>query len=530
MKSKSSLFRFLPPALWENLASEEAVINTVLCIAEKILFGAEDGQPITHQGHVHQPIAEIISNVHRLFDPWGTSTPMLPTLASWVGLDLSSDWSEYQCRKIIGDIVQNYQWRGRKDSLYRYLDLYTIAEKRPRIAIDDGSRILYCRPSNDGLVSVDSLLSTEPLLSPLCIAAAPDGSLFVGEEGFPNKYERGVYRISGTGMLPYQDGAVPHPIGSSGFKSNFPVAIAIDGKSPGAIYYLDWQSRTINLWRFSAANLSKAPDLLADAKALGAIWPVAMVFDPSSGPNGRLFILDRGIDADTPARSFIIEVLPGSSPLTIIRHDLKAACEPLSLCLLSSGDLIVGDAPDTGDDTATSANFIYVKTATWTVVTLKQSAATGSVVAPKALIALDSRRLLVLDVGLKPYWPIQAEDNQPYLRKIARSAQVLRLDVNLDDQSIVAVNPVEQSRRLVSPTGMAIADDVLYITDAGEDPAAAYTDSRPWRQLSHEFGIAIHFRSGSTTKLERQRIVQSIRTIVDVEKPAHTYYSVVYAE
>jgi phage tail-like protein len=137
----------------------------MLCIFEKILTGIPDGIPINHitheqdkdgkpvdRTHEHDDFEKTIDELYNIFNPWKTDEDFLPWLASWVALTLQKDWSEYQKRKLISEIVSIYQEHGLKKGLYDYLDIYTTNEEaRPRIVIDDGDAIFRATFMDDVL-------------------------------------------------------------------------------------------------------------------------------------------------------------------------------------------------------------------------------------------------------------------------------------------------------------------------------------------------------------------------------------------
>ena len=152
-------------------------------------------------------------------------------------------------------------------------------------------------------------------------------------------------------------------------------------------------------------------------------------------------------------------------------------------------------------------------------------------VAPMAVVREDADRYFVLDLGLKAYFhpldPALASD--PFRRHIARPATVYRVDVTAPPP---VVTRVTEMRQLVYPTGMVREDDTLYVCDRGEysDPALAGALLRAWRADAHEFGVVVHFtEQNPTTQLERRRIVRNIHEIVQIESPAHTAWTMVYA-
>src|SRR5207253_414204 len=104
-------------------------------------------------------------------------------LASWVALIFPDIWDGYQRRKITAEIVQIYRQRGLKRGLDQYLDLYTVAATRPRLVVDDASKVLAMRPVPGRFAPIHTVVSQLPLVAPTCIALAPDGSVLVGDIG-----------------------------------------------------------------------------------------------------------------------------------------------------------------------------------------------------------------------------------------------------------------------------------------------------------------------------------------------------------
>src|SRR6266852_5995565 len=143
MTEPSGYLQYLPPVLWQGDPVPPAFsLSAALRIFEKILTGIGDGVPIDHGDHTHDSIQDAIDRLPRLYQPWATPPEFLPWLASWLALDFPDIWDEYQRRKITSEIIAIYQRRGLKDGLNQYLDLYTVAATRPRVAVDDCSKVL----------------------------------------------------------------------------------------------------------------------------------------------------------------------------------------------------------------------------------------------------------------------------------------------------------------------------------------------------------------------------------------------------
>src|SRR5262249_19712097 len=147
-----------------------------------------------------------------------------------------------------------YRQRGLRAGLARYLDLYTVAAKRPRIAVDDGSKLLYARPQLGRFVPLFTLVAQGPsvrqatlvhegLVRPLCLAAA-DGSLLVGDDGPPPGWSpttpKSLWRLPAPGRYEFAGiPAKPRRIAPPGFNLVFPTALAVDNATPWQLYVLD---------------------------------------------------------------------------------------------------------------------------------------------------------------------------------------------------------------------------------------------------------------------------------------------------
>lgn len=95
-----------------------------------------------------QPIEGAVDNIPYYFDPGVTPEPLLPWLASWLGLVLNERWPVARRRNLIKSAVELYRWRGTKRGLSEYLRIYTgvvaqITEPvvRPKAKLDSGTKL-----------------------------------------------------------------------------------------------------------------------------------------------------------------------------------------------------------------------------------------------------------------------------------------------------------------------------------------------------------------------------------------------------
>ena len=543
MSESSSYLRHLPAVLWEHDPPPPAFsLGAWLRVFEKILTGIDDDVVMTHDGHEHDPLQDVISRLHRDFSPWtARDRRFLAWLATWVAIDeFPSIWDDYQARKVTSQIVSFYARRGVKEGLDEFLDLYTVARTRPRIAIDEGRRVLFARPERGVAVQLATLVSCEPLIAPLCIAAAPTGDLFVGDEGSPTNtsqpVEGGVWRLSPVGDYSYGGGPPSEPlrVGGQSFTLNTATALAVDNLNPWSVWVLDRPRAfapptTTVLWQFSSNALNVAVPI-ANWQTTGLIAPVDMAFDVGANKS-HLLILDRGQTGIAPAQPRLVDVnlpqLPAAGSITTTSlntaGDPLPIVEPLSLLVEANGDVLIGDAGT--QNAATSAQVIRVQRTgpTWPKTALLPAA--NPLAMPAALVREDASTLLVLDGGLKPVAPT----GNPFLRKIAKHAAVYRVD---QLTTPATVTPATEPKQLVFPTGMAYHEGVLYIADRGEEPDVALVPNAvSWRQNPHRFGVVIHFVDNpqiAPTVRERRQIAYDIHQIAQRESPAHTAWSMLY--
>jgi phage tail-like protein len=539
MTEVSGYLRNLPPVLWQDDPAPPAFsLSAALRIFEKILTGIDDGVPIVHGDHTHDAVQDVIDRLPRLYQPWATPREFLPWLASWLDLDFPDIWDEYQRRKITSQITGIYQRRGLKDGLNQYLDLYTVAATRPRVAVDDGSKVLTTTLAPGQRAPVQTLVSQGPyhvpgqavtvyqgLVAPLAIAHGPDGALYVGDSGTPTNWTgptvgAGVWRLSAAGQYTWT-GVPPLPQRLAGATFRFPVGLATDIANPWNLWVLDQAlapGSTV-LYRLASPGFTAAVPVATNTQ-LGVVWPVAMALDL----NGHLLVLDRGALPPNPAAAQVIDVTTG--PLGAIPHPLAQVIEPLSLLVQPGGQLVIGDARE--QDQPTPADLVLVDRGNaWAQTRLLANLASAAnpLLAPVALIRPDATHLVVLDVGLKPYHVPLAS---PYERVAAEQASVYLADLQAAPP---AVTLAAEQKELVFPTGMATDGTVLYLADRGDyaDPQLAGPRMRVWRALPHEIGITVYFSSQRpTTQLQRRQIVNDIFGIVTQHQPVQSLVTFVY--
>lgn len=556
MSERSSYVNYLPPVLWEKEdPSAPFTLGGMLRIFEKILTGIDDSVDIVHDDHIHPSLRVSIDKLHHLYDPWTTPPEMLDWLASWVSFTYPALWDEYMRRKAIGEMVEIYTYRGLKEGIQRLLDLASTGANRPRIGIDDGSRLLILEPQPGREVQVQTILSQGPsvrrdpathalvsnfegMVRPSCIAGAPDGSLFVGDLGTPAAWtpvtEQRVWRILPGGQHQFSGvQPTPRPVGPPGNAWNLlsPVAIAADSLSPWSVYVLDQVvfPASTALYQVSSTNLSVVTSV-ATAGTLQVTWPVAMTFDT----NGHLLILDRGspAPAGAPAAPAIVDVQLAPFVVTVQPLPVGSVIEPMALLVLPGGDLLIADAGPQASPVPGNLVRIDRSTAIWNAASMLPTVPGpgNPLVQPTGLVRDDSGLVYVLDGGLKAYLPQldPALAGDPFLRQIAQPAAVYSVDISVAPP---VVTRVSDTRTLVSPTDMVIQDGTLIICDRGEysDPAVGGPLLRVWRGTHHEFGVVIHFSAAlAPTAQERSRISHSIQQLIDAESPAHTAWTMVY--
>ena len=560
----SSYLRYLPPVLWEQGTLPSAFsLGAMLLIFEKILTGIEDDSTgILHEDHQHPPIEETIAILYQLFDPWRTPAAFLPWLASWLGLTLIPTWDEYQCRKAIAEITQIYRQRGLKAALQQYLSLYTVVETRPRIAIDDGGKLLFARPTAERFATIHSLVSQSyfvpdtlssfvGLIRPWYLAVAPDGSLFIGDRGTAGIYSSSsfavgsqVWHLSATGAYTLSGTPpVPQPVNAKSLNLDTvgPLAVRTLPSGDWELYVLD--SLSSNLYRLSS-NLDTATLVTKIPQENRTFTYIAMAVDT----NNDLLILERGDGRSsiepTPLSPNVKPVLPRLTTVynltssdfkdvKIKRTSFPQVLEPLSLLVLPNRNLIIGDGGK--QTTATGANLpaadlVYVDRsddASWKESPLLTTSPNNPLVAPTAIVREDDGHILVLDAGLKPF------EQPSFFADVAEPAAIYRVDLT---QKPPVVTLASETGNMVYPTGMVLNQGMLFMCDPGQTFVSG-TDKNnpplPYRLHPHEFGVVIHFCKqrfpsdpAAQQKLKYQ-IIADVKNIIDQEKPAHTLYQLV---
>jgi phage tail-like protein len=549
ISNKSSYLRYLPPVLWQDdPVAPEFSLGAMLRIFEKILTGITDDVSLPHGDHEHASITDQIAQLHRLFDPWTTPEQFLPWLASWVALDFPTLqdiplWDEYQRRKVTSDIAQIYRLRGRKAGLNKYLDLYAVGRTRPRVALDDGTRLLSVTPAPGTIATVAGLVSQGPIVMtdnsvraegltrPWCVAVSSDGSLLVGDTalpaGVPVQLKNRVWCLDPAGgynlaTTPPE----PQPIAPDTLTLTRVVAVAVrpaQGAAPETLYVLDRPGR---LYAIQAPFQSAAATQVTSLATAGTtLWPVAMAVDQG---NGDLLVLDRGDGPGTPNPPKLITVRP--TPLAVTRTALQTVLEPLSLAAEPDGTLLVGDggnqAPAQPDEFPGNLVRIDRSTAPWTETPVLPAG--NPLVAPTGIARTRDGRLHVLDAGLKPFSPSATD---PFVCAVAEDAGIFQIDLAATPPSAMRITELGQ---LVYPTGMAAAGDRLVICDPGQPEVAGLQPF--WSRVRpYQFNVVIHFADSrlpadpDARQLVLNQAVGNVRTIIEAEKPAHTLWNLITA-
>lgn len=570
MPTTSSYLRYLPPVLWSTTANGSLTLGTFLCIFEKFLTGLDD--------NVAAPapdIKSLIDNLAALYDPWQTPANFLPWLASWVDLTLPADWDEYRCRRAISDMVNVYQQRSSRDGLARLFYLGTdgpqmtpnpagnpapstqiqFPDLKPRIAIDDGNKLMAAQLDPQAPVLPFTLqaqgpywknhtLFMEGLIAPQCLAIAPDGSLFVADNGYSYTGSLGpqitvaprLWQLNSVGDYPFAGGK-PQPLqqinpttgASTDWTFQSAIGIAVLGSVASyLVCLLDREVTTTGATATISYTLYLLPSTTGfTARPFSTVppappWPPSspgVTFTPvamtSTATAGELLILDRGTSytSTSPANPgiVIIENIGSSQPPNFQRVAVANVTEPLSITPLANGDYLVGDAA-TGGLVLVQVNR---STPTWTATSSPVAITNSPLVAPTCLLATPSGDVLVLDTGLRPARP---DPSNPFWPVVANPAAVYR--IHLATTPATATLAVT-SGRLVYPQTMALAGTTLYLCDPGMPMGAA---PQSWRIFPSRIGVVVHIPGGATQNAQAiNTVLGAIRNVMNQELPAHVF-------
>jgi phage tail-like protein len=555
MTPNETYLRYLPPVVWEHepLASSIS-LKVILRVFEKLLTGIHDNTP------AHEPIAAIIDRLPQLFDPQQTPSEFLPWLSSWVGLTLPAEWDNDRRRRAILKIMSIYRQRGSREGLARLLNLFAAGPLKPRIDIDEGTRLFAGRLRGQGLASLFSLVSQGPyvkrrrrqgpdgeeefgdvdpvfegLVRPKCIAIAPDdGSLFIGDGGNAAQpfLPARLWHLSASGEYDHsREDLKPQPVrkkkdpGPGAEELILPsvVAVVIRNNDSYEAWLLDGNG---NLYRIEPGAFLAELSNFKLAQQGTEFKLVAMAVDTSH--QNDLLVLDRGTgDMESAARpSILIQNVEGAGALRRVR--LHKVVEPLSLAILPNGDLIIGEGGQTAaspEDVPTPGNLILVdrsNDASWVETPLLPGdRATNPLTSPVSLAIEASGSVLVLDRGLKPATPSKSN---PFVAEIVASPAVYRINLRTKQVTLAAIG-----KQLVYPEAMAVANELIYVCDPG--PPGTHALAPNWRVGAQSFGIVLHYPRESKDENPKQRLAAqrqllgSIRDVVDRETPAQSMWT-----
>ena len=594
MTQTSSYLQYLPPFLAsEEEADPRFFLGQFLLVFEKMLTGLPDGVPIQaavdKKPAVSQPIEPVIDGLYHTFNPWRTRAPALRWLASWVGLTLRGDWSEYQQRKIIADAVSIYQQRWLKRGLYTYLDIYATTPQRPRIAIDDGEALSRVTLRAAGglprleTIAFSGLLPEEPLSSPAqpdttrratpfllhpvaltLEGTGPDLRVVIVDAGpdllDPARRQPAIWRLSATGEpLDWQvpssaSGPRPRPLNAPDFlpdapgaparsKLLNPVAVAADGQGRYVVVdqgpQMPDEAKAV-LYRYApdAASGGFVRQTLLDGAALGGRYPVDMLRDSA----GRFVILDRGslptLDAASP--KLILVTIDAESPLHVTARSvpISGLVEPMAFVRESDTSYVVVDArtqrieatdgPVTDDDRKKLAGDLVR-------LTFNPSTPPANIAGQSLLgTVAPAQNLLIYPTGLvleKPdvFLVCDRGYKAGFLGDDSSNrvmAEPARL-VRVDLTGIAPVfTDVIPGPGMVWPSRLAMgADGTLMLADRGESRNDG-TTGRDWRLQPHEFGVVVYFSAERPTEpADRTRILNGIAAVIEEQRPAHAPWS-----
>jgi phage tail-like protein len=545
MPDISSYIQYLPPILWSEENDASQFLGRMLRIYEKILTGIDDEIAISNGVSQYQPLENTLDNLAQIFNTWQTPPEFLPWLASWVALPLQNDWSEYQKRKIISQIVSIYQLRGLKKGLHTYLDLYTSTKAKPRIVIDEGEAVFRASFLLDGMVGLYAIAHSNTvslpatldgraaskvtvLLHPSAIAVDSNNNYIIADAG--GEVEASpptLWKMSSNGDIDYQ-AATPIPLPKpiySGDLLKVPTAVTVDNQDRCSILDIGTTTSTSNfssIYRFTPPAYTVSIIISQSTNpTFPALHPVDMALDASS----RFIVLDRGgRTAGFPPQGNTAPkiVIVSENPLAVTVQALTTVVEPTAIAIDSQGRYIVADAKEprsASDPLNRPADLIRVDpSANWSETSLLASvpADKNPLIFPTDVVFETPESLLVCDTGVR--WRFVGDRSN---RAMAEPPGIYRVDLS---QTPPTITRLTEEKRLVNPSKMTFdRKGKLIITDRGEALRLRTDLKREWRTRPNEFGVTVLFSQQRPTPTdERNRIRRGIVNVVEGQKPGHT--------
>lgn len=141
--TRSRYLELLPP-IYD--CAPESFFNNFMLIFESVL----------------DPLERTVGQLHYYLDPCVAPEPVLSWLAAWVGIATTGRWPEARRRELIERATELYRWRGTRQGLSEYLQIYTavapqIFEPWQKVELGQG-RSVALGPS-EFLVLVDASAS-----------------------------------------------------------------------------------------------------------------------------------------------------------------------------------------------------------------------------------------------------------------------------------------------------------------------------------------------------------------------------------
>lgn len=510
------------------------LINTYPMADTDVSVRIQEGVPIIHGNHQHEHLEKTSDELYQAFNPWRTRKDFLPWLSSWVALTIQKDWSEYQQRKLISQMVSIYQQRGLKKGLHTYLDIYAVMKAKPRIAIDDGEALFRATFLDEGMAILHAIAHSNTvslptnivsvLLHPSAIAVDINNNYIVADQGdvalaVPRR--PALWRVSSTGEINYSSGPplpMPQPIFAGNPLEN-PTAVIVDNLDRYSVVDIgtitSGSSLDAAIFRFSPPAYTIATVIdQGTIPALPAVHPVDMVLNTA----GNFIVLDRGTHplGDPPAGAAVPKIVVVSEgPLAVASHPLTIVVEPTALVMDSTGRFIIADAKD--QFTPNPADLVWVDPAAgWSETSLLGAVPAGQnpLIFPTGLVFESPQSLLVCDTGVRWGWMGDATN-----RAMADPAAIYRVDLS---QAPPTITRVTYERKLILPTKIILdRKGKLIITDRGESLRSI--PQRNWRAGSNEFGVVVLFSQQRPTSFDdRNRIRRGIMNVIEEQKPGHT--------